>query len=81
MRRTHVAAAIAAALLAGITHAQAVDTQNTQNTWKLEDMYASQDAWNADAKKVEDKLTEATRDAREIVRDAAMVALKRFKNE
>jgi oligoendopeptidase F len=55
MTRTQVAAAIAAAMLAGITHAQAVDTQNT---WKLEDIYANVDAWNADAKKVEAQMAD-----------------------
>ncbi|HUR89949.1 MAG TPA: oligoendopeptidase F [Ramlibacter sp.] len=58
MRRMHVAAAIAAAMLAGATHAQAVDTKNT---WKLDDIYANLDAWNADAKKLEGQMPEFAR--------------------
>ena len=56
MRGIQVAAAIAAAAMACVTHAQAVESKD--NTWKLEDIYANADAWNADAKKLEGQLPE-----------------------
>jgi len=55
MSRKQVAVAIAAAMLAGVTHAQAVDPKNT---WKLADMYANIEAWNADAKKLESQMAD-----------------------
>ena len=46
----HIAAAIAVAMAACVTHAQAAETQDN---WKLEDIYRDAAAWNADGAKLE----------------------------
>jgi oligoendopeptidase F len=58
MRTTRFAVAIVAALAACVTHAQAVDVKDT---WNLEEIYPSMDAWKADQAKLEGQLKDLAR--------------------
>lgn len=55
MKASHFAAAIVAAIAASVSHAQTVDLNDT---WNLAEIYASTDAWNADAGKLEKQMAD-----------------------
>ena len=64
-----IAMAIAVAMAACVTHAQAVDTKDT---WKLEDIYPDAAAWNADAAKLEAQMKDLAQCAGHLGDSAAM---------
>src|SRR5690242_18026808 len=53
--KIHPAVALAAAMTICASHAQAVDARDT---WNLADIYASTEAWNGDAAKLEKQMAE-----------------------